>query len=471
VADGSALVVGAGPNGLAAAITLARAGVETRVLERAASIGGGVRSEELTLPGFVHDVCSAIHPLAVVSPFFAEAALHEFGLEWLESPAPLAHPLDDGSAVVLERSVAATADGLGIDADAYRRAFAPLVRDWNLLRDELLGPLVHLPRHPLALTRFGLRALFPAAAVARRLFDGARARALFAGIAAHSILPLEAAGSGAFGFLLATVAHAEGWPFPRGGSQRIADALAARLASLGGQVQTEQEVTSLDGLTESLVLCDISPRAFVRLAGARLADTRFRRQLLRFRHGPGAFKVDWALEGPIPWKAVECARAATVHVGGTLEEIAASERAAWRGETSNAPFVLVTQPSLFDDTRAPGGRQTAWAYCHVPNGSTRDMAETIERQVERFAPGFRDRILARHVAGPAELEARNPNLVGGDISGGAQTLRQLVGRPTLSFTPYRTPLHGVYLCSSSTPPGAGVHGMCGYLAARAALRA
>ena len=462
-------VIGAGPNGLAAAITLARAGVETRVYEQADVPGGGTRSDELTLPGFVHDICSAIHPLAVASPFFAQLDLDRFGLEWLESPAPLAHPFDDGTAVVLERSIDATADGLGADARAYRRVFEPLLRGWPSLRDELLGPLVHLPRHPAALARFGVRALLPASIAARRLFKGDQARALFAGLAAHSILPLEAAGSSSFGFLLATVAHAEGWPFPRGGSQRIADALVATLEACGATLETGREIGSLDELDAPLVFCDVAPRTLVRLADSRLRDARYRRQLSAFRHGPGAFKVDWALDGPIPWNAAECGRAATVHLGGTLDEIAVSERAAWRGQHVDEPFVLLTQPSLFDATRAPAGRHTAWAYCHIPNGSAVDMTEAIERQVERFASGFRDRILARHVASPADLEARNPNLVGGDIAGGAQTLRQLAARPVLRLVPYRTPLDGVYLCSASTPPGAGVHGMCGYLAARAAL--
>jgi len=433
-------------------------------------LGGGTRSEELTLPGFVHDVCSAIHPLAAASPFFGSLRLNELGLEWVESPAPLAHPLDDGSAVVLERSVVATANGLGEDARAYRRAYEPLVRDWPLLRGELLGPLIHRPRHPVALTRFGLRALLPAATAAR-LFHGERARALFAGVAAHSILPLEAAGSAASGFLLTVVAHAEGWPFPRGGSQRIADALVQRLTELDGTVETDHHVSSLRELDEGLVLCDVTPRAFLEIAGARLTDDRYRRALARYRYGPGAFKLDWALDGPIPWTADECARAATVHLGGTFEEIAAAERAAWRGDHIDRPFVLLAQPSLFDPSRAPAGRHTAWAYCHVPNGSTRDLTDAIERQVERFAPGFRERILARHAAAPADLEARNPNLVGGDIAGGAQTLRQLAARPALRRVPYATPIAGVYLCSSSTPPGAGVHGMCGHLAARAALAA
>ena len=468
--DYDAVVVGAGPNGLAAAIELARAGRSVLVREAAEVVGGGLRSDELTLPGFVHDVCSAIHPLAAASPFFRTLPLSEHGLEWIEPPVPLAHPLDEGEAVVLRRSVAETAEGLDADAGAYRRLFGPPVAAWDRLEDALLGPLLRVPRHPIALARFGLGALQPATTLARRRFRGEPARALFAGLAAHSILPLERPATASFGLVLGTTAHAVGWPLPRGGSQRIADGLASYLRSLGGEILTGAPVESLDELRAPTVLCDVGPRQLLRLAGDRL-PRRYRRALERFPYGPGVFKLDWALSGPIPWAASECAQGGTVHLGGTLEEIAASERSPEDGETSERPFVLLAQPTLFDPSRAPEGRHTAWAYCHVPNGSTADLTDAIERQVERFAPGFRERILARSVLAPADLERRNPNLVGGDIAGGSNELRRLLARPALRPIPYSTPLEGVYLCSASTPPGGGVHGMCGYLAARAALRA
>jgi phytoene dehydrogenase-like protein len=461
-----AVVIGAGPNGLAAAITLAREGRSVLVCEANESVGGGARSAELTLPGFVHDVCSAVHPLAAGSPFFRTLPLREHGLEFIHPPAPLAHPLDDGTAVLLERSVEETAATLGRDGASYRGLMRPLVRDWSLLESELLGP-VRLPRHPLALARFGLRALRSARGLADSRFEGVRARALFAGLAAHSTLPLERVPSAAFGLVLGVTGHAIGWPVPRGGAQKIADALASYLLSLGGEIVTGARVDSVDELPPArVILCDVTPRQLLHLAGRRL-PAGYRRKLGRYAYGPAVFKVDWALDGPIPWRAKECARAATVHLGGTFDEVAASERAAWEGAHAARPFVLLAQPSLFDPTRAPEGRHTAWAYCRVPVGSEVDMTERIEKQVERFAPGFRDLVLARSVLAPAELERRNANLVGGDIGGGAQTLRQLFARPTLRL--YSTPVKGLYLCSSSTPPGAGVHGMCGHLAARRAL--
>jgi phytoene dehydrogenase-like protein len=465
-----AIVVGSGPNGLAAAVTLARAGIEVEVREQAPGLGGGTRSEELTLPGFVHDVCSAVHPFAAVSPFFRSLPLDRHGLEWVHPAAPLAHPLDDGTAVTLERSVDATAAGLGGDGPAYRELMAPLAERWELLEPLLLGPLVRPPRHPLAASRFGLKALRSARGLSHRVFAEERARALFAGLSAHAIVPLEHAASAAAGLALALAAHVAGWPIPRGGAQRIADALAGVLRAEGGEVLVDSRVESLEELGERLVLCDIGPRGLLELAGAQLTRPLYRRRLERWHYGPAAFKLDWALEAPIPWTADACRRAGTVHLGGTFEEISRSERAAWEGRHSDRPFVLLAQPSLFDDTRAPAGRHTAWAYCHVPNGSSKDMTEAIEAQVERFAPGFRSLIAARSVLTPADLERRNPNLVGGDIACGAMNLRQLVARPALRFNPYSVPLPGVYLCSASTPPGPGVHGMCGYLAARAALR-
>lgn len=460
-------MIGSGPNGLAAAITLARAGRSVVVFEAEETAGGGTRSAELTLPGFIHDVCSAVHPLAAASPFFRTLPLGEFGLEWIHPPAALAHPFDDGRAAVLERSVEATAETLGCDAGAYRRLMAPLARDWKRLERSILEPL-SLPRHPLALARFGLLALRPAEAFLRARFRGERARALLAGIAAHGMMPLDKALTAGFGLVLAMAGHAVGWPVPRGGSQAIANALVSLLRSLGGEVVTGRRIVSIDQLPPArAVLCDLSPGPLLRIAGHRF-PLRYRRKLMRYRYGLAAYKVDWALDGPIPWRAPECARAATVHLGGTLAEIAVSERAAWEGRHPERPFVLLVQPSLFDPTRAPAGGHTAWAYCHVPNGSEFPMLERIERQIERFAPGFRDRVLARHVMSPAEIERHNANLVGGDIAAGVTNLRQFFTRPTAGL--YKTPARGIYICSASTPPGVGVHGMCGYLAARAALR-
>ncbi|HEY4236842.1 MAG TPA: NAD(P)/FAD-dependent oxidoreductase [Gaiellaceae bacterium] len=464
-----AVVVGAGPNGLAAAIALARAGISVRVLEAADTVGGGARSGELTLPGFVHDVCSAIHPLGVASPFFRTLPLAEHGVEWIEPPAALAHPFDDGSTALLERSPEVVVRGLGEDEARWRRLFAPLVRAADPLLEDVLAP-VHVPAHPIALARFGVRAAPPATTLARLSFRGQKARGLFAGLAAHSMLRLDRPPSAAFGLMLGLLGHSVGWPFPRGGSQRLSDALASYLHALGGEIETGRRVESLAELGDTrAVLLDVTPRGLLALAGDRLPD-RYRRGLERYRYGPGVFKLDWALDGPIPWRAEECARAATVHLGGTLAEIAASEAAPGQGEVVERPYVLLAQQSLFDPTRAPAGRHTAWAYCHVPNGSTVDMTERIEAQVERFAPGFRGRILARSALGPAEIERYNANYVGGDINAGAATLSQLFTRPVARVSPYTTPLRGVFLCSASTPPGGGVHGMCGFHAAQAALR-
>jgi len=465
------VVIGAGPNGLAAAIVLAQAGCSVLVIEGADTIGGGVRSAELTLPGFIHDVCSAIHPLTVASPFFSTLPLHAYGLEWIYPPAPFAHPLDDGRAVVAEQSVIETARAIGRDGPSYRRLMAPLVAVARDLLVDLLGPLPLPPRHPLALARFGWRAWMPAAFLARTFFSGDEARALFAGMAAHAVLPLDQPATAAFGLALGVTAHAVGWPMPRGGAQRLADALAAHLTSLGGDIVTGQPVTSFNQLPSArAVLCDVTPRQLLALVGDRL-PAGYRRQLERYRYGPGVFKIDWALDGPIPWRNAACQRAATVHLGGTLEEIVASERAVWRGAVSERPYTIVVQHSLFDPTRAPSGKATAWAYCHVPHGCALDMTPAIERQIERFAPGFGERILARSVMPPAAMERHNPNYIGGDINGGVQDIWQLYTRPAARLSPYTTPIKGVYICSSSTPPGGGVHGMCGYHAARAALRA
>jgi phytoene dehydrogenase-like protein len=467
-ADYDAVVVGAGPNGLAAAITLARAGQRVLLLESRDTVGGGCRSAALTLPGFLHDVCSAVHPLAVTSPCFRDLPLAAHGLAWVESPAALAHPLDDGTAVILERSLEATCRTLGPDAEAYRRLISPVVRHWDELSADFLGP-ARWPQHPITLVLFGLRAARSGAALARGAFRGEPARALFAGMAAHSFLPLESPLTASFGLVLAAAAHRVGWPIAKGGSQQVSDALESYFRSLGGEVRTGVTVAGVDSLPPARAyLLDVTPAQVLKLAGSRLPDG-YRRRLSQYRYGPGVFKMDWALSGPIPWRARECLRAVTVHLGGTLDEIAASEREVWDGHAPELPFVLLSQPSLFDPSRAPAGQQAVWAYCHVPNGSTVDMSERMEAQIERFAPGFRRLILGRSELGPADLEDYNANYVGGDIVGGAQDWRQFFARPVARVIPYATPAPGIYICSASTPPGAGVHGMCGYFAARAAL--
>jgi phytoene dehydrogenase-like protein len=462
-----AIVVGAGPNGLSAAIVLARAGMRVVVYEAEAAPGGGCRSAELTRPGFVHDVCSAVHPMALASPFLRTLPLADHGLEWVEPPAMVAHPMDDEAAGVIERSLPRTAQALGRDEEAYHDLIGSVVRAWPKLEHAVLGP-PRVPRHPIALGRFGLAALQSADRLARRHFETSRARALFAGIAAHAMLPLDRFPTGAIGLVLNATAHTAGWSFPRGGAQRLADALAGYLRSLGGEIMTNTRVTSIDDLPAArAVLFDLSPRPLLRIAGRRF-PSGYRRRLERYRYGMGVFKADWALDAPIPWRDRAVARAGTVHLGGTLEGISQSERDAWNGQISARPYVLLSQPSLFDPTRAPAGKHTAWAYCHVPHGSTADMLPVIEQQIERFAPGFRDRVLARHVMTPADLERYNPNLVGGDIAAGVTDRRQLVARPTLRW--YSTPASGLYICSASTPPGVGVHGMCGYFAAMKVLK-
>lgn len=462
-----ALVIGSGPNGLAAAIVLAQAGRSVLVLEAKESIGGSARSAALTLPGYTHDVCSAVHPMALASPFFRSLPLAEHGLDWVHPETPLAHPLDGGRAAILSRSIDATAEGLGSDGSRYRTLMEPLASHSAELLQTILAP-PRLPRHPLTAASFGIHAIRSARALAERIFRGEIARALFAGLAAHSVLPLEMPPSAAFGLLLGMIAHAAGWPFARGGSQSIANALASCLRSLGGEIVVNAPVQSLGELPRSrAILCDITPRQLLQIAGKRL-PAAFRRKLRLHRYGPGVYKLDWALAGPIPWAAAECRQSGTVHVGGGFEEISLSERAAWQGEIAARPFVLLSQPSLFDATRAPEGKHTAWAYCHVPQGSAVDMSERVEAQIERFAPGFRQRILARSILSPVELEQYNPNLVGGSINGGVQNFRQSLFRPTRRE--YSTPSKGLYLCSSSTPPGPGVHGMCGYFAAQRALK-
>ena len=462
-----AVVIGSGPNGLAAAITMAEAGHSVLVIEGHETIGGGARSAELTLPGFVNDVCSSVYPMAIWSPFFRRLPLAQHGLEWVQPSAPLAHPLDDGTAVILERSVEKTAENVGNDAERYIRLMEPLLRGWPKVEASATQPF-SFPAHPFAAARFGLTVMRSASSVAKHTFRGVRARALFAGLAAHAVLPLERVPSAAFGLVLGIIAHSQGWPFVRGGSQYISDALAKHLTSLGGEIVTQTPIASLEELPRArAILCDVTPRQLLTIAGSRLpAD--FRGKLESYRYGPGVCKLDWALDGPIPWKAAECSRAGTVHLGGTFEEIAASERDAWQGRHSARPFVLLAQASLFDPTRAPAGKHTAWAYCHVPHGSSRDMTDAIENQIERFAPGFRRFVMKRSVRVASSLEGYNPNLIGGDIGGGAVDLEQFLLRPTRRL--YRTPAKGIYLCSSSTPPGPGVHGLCGHSAARAALK-
>jgi phytoene dehydrogenase-like protein len=439
------------------------------VLEAAETAGGGMRSAELTLPGFVHDVCSAIHPWPLASPFLSTLPLAEHGVELVHPPAPLAHPFDDGSAAVLERSVDQTAASLGADARAYRGLMGPFVRAVHDLLEGALTPPFP-PRHPLLLARLGLVGVRSAVGLARSRFDEPKAGGLFAGLAAHSMLSLRAPVSASFGIMLGVVGHAYGWPLVRGGSQKLADGLASYLRSLGGEIETGRLVESVDELPAArAVLLDLTPRGLARVAGSRLPG-RYLRRLERYRYGPGVFKLDWALDGPVPWRSLECARAATIHLGGTLDEVAASEEAVARGAEPERPFVLLAQQSLFDPSRAPEGKHTLWGYCHVPNCSDADMTERIEQQIERFAPGFRELVLARSVMTPADVERYNPNYVGGDINGGLQDLRQLFARPAPRLVPYSTPAPGIYVCSSSTPPGGGVHGMCGYLAAQASLR-
>jgi phytoene dehydrogenase-like protein len=428
-----------------------------------------MRTAELTLPGFRHDICSAIHPLGLGSPFFKKLPLADYGLEWIQPDLPVAHPLGAGAVVFVHRSLDCTVEQLGQDGPAYRRLLAPLVANWDKIAHEFLGPL-RLPRHPLLMAQFGLRALLPAISEAKLLFRTEQARALFMGLAAHAIMPLEWPATAAFGLMLGTLAHVVGWPLPRGGSQSIANALAAYLTDLGGEIVTGHTVKSLAGLPPAkAVLLDVTPRQVLQIGGQQL-PTGYRRQLANYRYGAGVFKLDWALSEPIPWTAAPCRRAGTVHLGWSLEEIAHSEQMVWQGEHVARPYVLVTQQSLFDDSRAPRGRHTGWAYCHVPHGSTVDMTGAIEKQIERFAPGFRDCILARHTMTTHDFHQYNANYIGGDINGGVQDIWQLFTRPVPRLNPYTTPLPNLFICSSSTPPGGGVHGMCGYHAAQTVLK-
>ncbi len=469
IADTDAVVVGAGPNGLAAAIALAQAGKSVTVYEANETIGGGCRSAELTLPGFLHDTCAAIHPLAPASPFLSTLPLHEYGLEWIQPPIALAHPFDDGTAAAFTQSIDETAATLGIDEGAWKRNFEPLVNDFDLLLDPLLGPF-RIPKHPIALARFGIPALLPSELFAKRAFRGDRARALFTGMAAHAMLDLSRPVTAAFGFVLGLVGHAVGWPIPRGGSQEITNALAAHLRSLGGPIVPGTRVASLDIAGDAkAVLFDVTPRQFLDIAGDEVPPG-YRHTLEHYRYGGGVFKIDWALDGPVPWTAPECHQAGTIHLGPTMEEIVASERDVVQGKHPEQPFVLLAQQSLFDDTRAPDGKHTLWGYCHVPHGSTVDMTDRIEAQIERFAPGFRDRVIARSTKNAVDMQVWNANFIGGDINAGMQDWRQLFTRPAPRIDPYSTPNPRLTFCSSSTPPGGGVHGMSGYHGAQSALR-
>jgi phytoene dehydrogenase-like protein len=467
--DYDAVVVGSGPNGLAAAVEIARAGRTVLVMEAAPTIGGGTRTVEATLPGHRHDLCSAIHPLAVGSPYLGSLPLADHGLAWVHPEIPAAHPFPGLRAAVLDRSIGATAFGLGSDASAYRRLMKPIVESWAETAPAFMGPVSRAWRRPIAMSRFGIKALRSAARLSRR-FEGRRARGLLAGMGAHAMAPLDTGVTGGVALTLMAAGHRYGWPMARGGSQAIADALAGLLASLGGTIVTDARVRSLGDVPPArAVLFDVSPQALVTIAGEEM-PLRYRAALERRRPGPGVFKVDWALSEPIPWTDPACARAGTVHVGGLMQDVASALTAVGSGDHPDRPFVLLAQQSLFDPTRAPQGSHTAWGYCHVPNGSTVDMTDRIETQIERFAPGFRDVITARHVMGPQDLEAHNPNYVGGDIGGGLFTPLRAVARPMTRADPYRVPRSDLYLCSAATPPGPGVHGMCGYHAARSALR-
>jgi phytoene dehydrogenase-like protein len=466
--DYDAIVVGSGPNGLAAAITIQLAGLSVLLVEAKETIGGGMRSAELTLPHFVHDVCSAIHPLAVCSPFFKALPLEKHGLKFIDPIIPAAHPFDDGTAVALYRSIEQTAKGLGEDEQSYSKLVKPVVKDWPKIITDVLAPF-HLPRHPLDMARFGWKALRSANHISKT-FRSKKAQGLWAGMSAHAIQPLTNAATAATGLVLISAAHSNGWPMAKGGSQAIANALASYFLSLGGGIKTNFYVDSLRNLPSAkAILLDVTSKQLLQIAGYKFSSV-YKWQLKKFRYGMGVFKIDWALDGPIPFTASECRQAGTVHLGNTLEEIAASEELISEGKHPEKPFVLLAQQSLFDRSRAPKGKHTAWAYCHVPNDSELNMTGQIEKQVERFAPGFKDRIIGRHVMNTARLEEYNANYIGGDIVGGIMDLRQLFTRPALRFSPYRTSAKGIYICSSSTPPGGGVHGMCGYYAAKKALK-
>ena len=466
--DYDAIVIGSGPNGLAAAVTMQQKGLRVLLVEGKETIGGGLRTAEITLPGYRHDICSAIHPLAVSSPFFRQLPLEKYGLKFVQPPVCAAHPFDDGTVAALFRSVDETADRLGVDRQAYHSALSWLAKEWPEISADVLGPLT-FPRNPFALARFGIQALRPASGFSKR-FRSEQARGLWAGMAAHSMLPLSDLTTSAIGLVLMAAGHNYGWPIPVGGSQSIANALAAYFTESGGTIRTGCMIKNLDQLPSSkVILFDCTPKQLLDIAGDRFTSF-YRRQLSRFRYGMGVFKVDWALSGPVPFRSEECRQAGTVHLGGTIKEIMHSESEIAAGRHPEKPFVLLAQQSVFDPYRVPHGKQAVWAYCHVPNGSEKDMTSVIEHQVERFAPGFRDLILARNTMNTTEMNQYNPNYIGGDINGGRLDIGQLYSRPALRISPYRTSAKGIYICSSSTPPGGGVHGMCGYHAAQVALK-
>ncbi len=467
--DYDAVVVGAGPNGLSAAIILAMHDLSVLVVEEQETIGGGCRSQELTLPGFTHDVCSSIYPLAIGSPILKQFPLSEHGLEWVHPPVPLAHPFDDGTCALLQQSLEKTSQSLGEDSSSYSSLFSPFIEDWPKLENTLLGPFT-IPRHPLPALKFGWKAVRSAESLAKTSFKNPKTQGLFAGLAAHSVLPLDRPITAAVGLLLGITGHVFGWPMAKGGAQQIANALGSYFQSLGGTIQTGYRVDSIEELPASkAVLFDLTPRQILKIAKGELTHS-YQKQLERYRYGPGVFKMDWALTQPIPWKASDCLQAGTVHLGGDFDQIAASEKAIWEGTHAEKPYVLLAQHSLFDNTRAPNGKQSAWAYCHVPHGSKKDMSQEIEDQIERFAPGFRDCIIETSTKNTEEMEQFNANYIGGDIIGGVQDIYQLFTRPTKRLVPYATSNPGIFICSSSTPPGGGVHGMCGYHAARTALK-
>lgn len=464
-----AVIVGSGPNGLSAGVRLAQEGLKVLILEAKPTIGGGTRTQELTEPGFSHDVCSAVHPTAAGSPFLKTLDLEKFGLEFIHPEIPYVHPLDDGDAVAAYRSIEKTAEHLGIDGKAYLKIFKEFTDNWDYLSQDILGTL-RVPKHPLLMARFGWYGLFSAKLFTNSLFKDPRTKSLFAGCAAHSIIPLSNAFTASFGLVLGSSAHAVGWPFVKGGSSAITTALAELFISLGGEIITDHEVRSMADIPSSRsVLFDLTPRQIAKIADKELPNT-YKKKLLNYTYGPGTFKIDWALSEPVPWKNELSRKAGTLHLGGTFQELAASEEAVWKGEHHEKPYVLVAQPSLFDETRAPSGKHTLWAYCHVPNGSEKDMTRIIEDQIERFAPGFRDTIISKHTMHSKEMELYNSNYIGGDINGGAQIAKQLFGRPVLKWDPYKIPSDGLYICSSSTPPGGGVHGMSGYHAAESVLK-
>lgn len=464
-----AIVVGSGPNGLAAAITLAQKNLSVLVVEGKDTIGGGMRTAELTLPGFLHDVCSAIHPLGIGSPFFHSLPLSQYGLEWIQPPTPLAHPFKDGRVVTLERSINATGNLLGKDKTAYQRLMEPFVENWKDLISEILAPL-HFPTHPLSMARFGYYGIRSAENLVNKMFKEEMARSLFAGLAAHSVLPLNKLLTAAFGLFLGFLGHSIGWPMPKGGSQSLANSLASYFRSIGGEIVTEMMIENIDDLPYAhCIFLDVTPKQMLKIAGNHLPND-YKKRLEKYRYGSGIFKIDWALNHPIPWRSSSCSKAGTVHLGGTFEEISKSELQVWNGEIPDNNFILLCQPTLFDPSRAPHGKHIAWAYCHVPNGSILDLTKQIEQQIEQYAPGFSDCILARSVKNTKDMENYNPNYIGGDINGGLQDIYQAFTRPLARLVPYSTPVKGLYICSSSTPPGGGVHGMCGYHAAQAALK-